>query len=195
MGEIKKQHMKRNLKLLFALVITSSLAFVACNKDDSSENTTTSTLRIKMTDAPNSFDSVNIDIQEVRVKLSDDSASLDSTSTDSTGGGWRSMETNAGLYNLLDFQNGLDTVIATAPLPTQTVRQLRLILGPGSYVVVGGVTYPLTIPSGAESGLKINLNKDLNATIETILIDFDAAASIHLQGNGEYKLRPVITVR
>lgn len=177
--------MKRNLKLFFGLVITSAIGFVSCSKDETSNNSGQSTLQVRLTDAPAVYDSVNIDVQEVRVKMSEDSADS----------GWLAMETNVGIYNLLDFQNGVDTVIATLPVPTQTVKQLRLVLGPNNYVVVSGVTYPLTIPSGSESGLKINLNKSLNASLETIVVDFDAAASIHLQGNGEYKLRPVLIIR
>lgn len=61
-------------------------------------------------------------------------------------------------------------------------------------VEVGGVNYPLTVPSGAESGLKIKLNKSVNMPQETVVIDFDALLSIK-QENGSYKLRPVIVVK
>ncbi len=57
-----------------------------------------------------------------------------------------------------------------------------------------GVSKPLTIPSGSESGLKIKVNKELNATLNTLIIDFDAALSINKEADG-YKLRPVLKVK
>ena len=67
-------------------------------------------------------------------------------------------------------------------------------MGSDNTVVVGGVSYPLTIPSGSESGLKIKVSKKLNATLETLVIDFDAALSINLEPGG-YKLRPVLRIK
>ena len=57
-----------------------------------------------------------------------------------------------------------------------------------------GKTYPLTIPSGASSGLKIKINKRLDASIENLLIDFDALLSVKEESDG-YKLRPVIKLK
>jgi hypothetical protein len=67
-------------------------------------------------------------------------------------------------------------------------------VGTNNTVQVDGIDYPLTIPSGAESGLKIKLNKNLQATFETLIIDFDAALSISQEADG-YKLRPVIKLK
>ncbi|MBK6635274.1 MAG: DUF4382 domain-containing protein [Chitinophagaceae bacterium] len=58
-----------------------------------------------------------------------------------------------------------------------------------------GIVYPLTIPSGSESGLKIKISRTLQATLETIIIDFDAALSVKKEGTGDYKLRPVLKIR
>jgi hypothetical protein len=113
---------------------------------------------------------------------------------DSTDNGWIDLNTNAGIYNLLQLQNGVDTLLATGTLQAGTVKEVRFILGTQNRVVASGISYPLTIPSGSESGLKLKVNKNLNATIETLLIDFDAALSIRLEANG-YKLRPVLKVK
>ncbi|HEV8079174.1 MAG TPA: DUF4382 domain-containing protein [Chitinophagaceae bacterium] len=91
-------------------------------------------------------------------------------------------------------QNGVDTLLATGTVPTGMVKEIRLILGSNNTVVVGGVSYPLTIPSGSESGLKIKVNKELSATLETLIVDFDAALSINLE-SGSYKLRPVLRIK
>jgi hypothetical protein len=173
--------MKKNLFIISAF-ITASLIFQSCSKDEVS--TGTSTLHLRLTDAPTALDSVFVDIEEVRVKMQNDS----------TDNGWVTLTTNSGIYNLLELQNGVDTLLGTATLPTGTVREVRFILGSDNRVVANGTSYPLTIPSGAESGLKIKVNKNLNATIETLLIDFDAALSVKQEAGG-YKLRPVLKVK
>ncbi len=179
----KKKSMNFKIPTLIAL-ITATTFFVACNKDE----TGNSTLNVRLTDAPAAMDSVFVDIREVRVKMTSDSSN-------SNNDGWITLSTNAGIYNLLELQNGNDTLLGTASIPTGTVKQLRFILGNQNRVVVSDTSYPLTIPSGSESGLKINLSKDLRASLETLVIDFDAALSIRRENDGTYKLRPVLRVR
>lgn len=195
--------MKRTLQFISGLGLLAALTLGSCTKNEAGQDTIDpnntnnpgggtagkSNLQIRMTDAPADLDSVVIDIQQVRVLMA-----YDSTSTDT---GWIDLQTNAGLYDLLSFQNGIDTAVATGQIPTDTLKQIRFILGSNNYVVdTAGVTHPLTIPSGAESGLKVNLSRMMGATWNTVLIDFDAAASIRRQGNnGPYRLRPVLIVQ
>jgi hypothetical protein len=164
-------------KFALALAVVSSMVFVACNKESR-----TSTLRVKLTDAPGDWQEVNIDLKEVNVNFSDDST------------GWVSLQTKDTIYNLLGLQNGLDTLIAQGTFPTNTVKEIRLVLGNNNSIKVNGQVYPLTIPSGSTSGLKIKVNKKLNATLETVILDFDAGASVTEEQDG-FKLRPVITVK
>lgn len=154
-----------------------SLFFVACKKQNQ-----TSTLKLHMTDAPLSVDEVNINLTGVEVRFEDDSTK------------WLTMESKPGIYNLLGFQNGVDTLIAEGTYPLGNVREIRLIVGDGNTIKVDGQVYPLTIPSGSETGLKIKINKRLHETIETVLIDFDAALSVKQESDG-YKLRPVIKLK
>jgi len=183
----KFKHMKRKFNVIAALLITTSFVFFACSKENTDRNGTN--FKVLLTDNPALYDSVNIDIREVRVNFNDDSSG--------NNPGWINMSTNAGVYNLLTLQNGVDTLLATTnfPTPTQTLKQIRLILGPDNSVVVAGIRYPLTVPSGSQSGLKINLNKQLNARLDSVLIDFDAALSIHQTGNGTYMLKPVLKIK
>lgn len=164
------------LLLLAALVI----GIAACQKD--AENSTTD-LRIRLTDNPFNATEVNVDIREVKVNLHDDST------------GWVSLNTHAGIYNLLALQNGLDTLLAQGIIPTGTLKEIRFVLGDNNSIKIDTTVYPLTIPSGGESGLKIKLNKNLQATADSVLIDFDAALSIMQTGTGEYKLKPVLKIK
>lgn len=174
--------MKRTILILSAILFSASVAFISCSKDDTKG---TSTLHVRLTDAPIAYEEVNVDIREVRVKFSDDTLSS----------GWVTLTTYPGIYNLLAYQNGVDTLLGTGVFPTQVVKEIRFVLGPNNTIKDAGVVYPLTIPSGAESGLKLKINKALNATLETIIIDFDAALSVKKEGTGDYKLRPVLKIK
>ncbi|MFI5131256.1 MAG: DUF4382 domain-containing protein [Chitinophagales bacterium] len=156
------------------------VAFNACRKEN---NSGTTILNIRLTDNPFNATEVNVDIREVRVNMRDDST------------GWVSLNTNAAVYNLLGLQNGVDTLLATGIIPTGVLKEVRFVLGNDNSIVIDSTEYPLTIPSGSESGLKIKINKQLNATLDSLLIDFDAALSIMQTGTGEYKLKPVLKIK
>lgn len=164
-------------KIALAVSLTASIVFVACKKDSQ-----TSTVQVKMTDAPADYQEVNVDLKDVKVNFNGDST------------GWVSLQSKPGVYNLLGLQNGLDTLIGQGTFSANTLNEVRLILGDSNTVKVNGQTYPLTIPSGSESGLKIKVNRKLNASLETVVIDFNAGLSVTQEPDG-YKLRPVITVK
>lgn len=165
---------------MFSLVTAIALTFcISCKKESAGH----STLNVRLTDAPADYQEVNIELEKVYVKLSGDSVS------------WIELETAPGVYNLLSLRNGVDTLIATETLPGEVVKEIRLVLGSKNTIKVSGTLYPLVIPSGSESGLKIKMNKKLEKSIETVIIDFDAALSVHEEGTGDYKLRPVLKVK
>ncbi len=168
--------MKKSIFLLAAFAM--AMGFVACKKDADQ-----TTLRIRLTDGPGDYQQVNVDIREIRVKTSQDTAE------------WLSLQTNLGIYNLLDFQNGIDTLLAYGPVPAVTLKEVRFILGPNNSVMLDSVLYPLETPSAQQSGLKVKIDKDLAQDINTILLDFDAAESVKAQGNGTFKLHPVIRLK
>lgn len=153
--------------------------FEDLKKHNSGSSSQKATYNVRMTDAPGNFSAVYVDIKSVVIKTN--------------GGKEISLNTKAGIYNLLDFQNGKDTLLATAGLDSCTVSQIRLVLGNNNSVVVDSITYPLTVPSGSQSGLKLQVHQSLKAGVTyNILLDFDANQSIVLTGNGKYMLKPVI---
>lgn len=166
------------LRLIMPAAFVAVLA-IACEKDKDS----TTELRIRLTDAPFDASEVNVDIRQVRVNLQDDSS------------GWVNLDTRAGVYNLLDYQHGIDTLIAQSIVPTGRLKEVRFVLGSQNSIKIADKTYPLTIPSGSESGLKIKLNKQLNAQLDSLVIDFDAALSIFQEGTGNFKLKPVLKLK
>lgn len=174
--------MLKNVKYL-SVIALFALPFASCSDDDSKEEEMIgeSTYEVRLTDAPGDFTEVNIEIERIEVQNSSN--------------GWVNLDTRAGIYNLLDFSNGIDTTIASGKLPSGRINQIRFVLGNNNSVKVDGQTYALNIPSGSESGLKLLVDQTLLPDITySILIDFDAAKSIVLTGNNNYKLKPVLKV-
>ena len=162
----------------FALAIGLSgmmLFTSACDKEKEQAHMT-----VKMTDAPANYLAVNVDVIGVSIHTSNS--------------GWIDLPVQAGIYDLLQLQNNVTVVLTNnVVVPLGKVSQMRLKLGPNNTIITTTGTYPLTIPSGAESGLKINVNCDIvNNSNVVIVLDFDAGASVVENGAGDFSLKPVI---
>lgn len=156
-------------------------AMSSCHKDDG-----TGRMQVRIMDAPSpyAFDNIYLDVVGVEIHVTPEHGDA----------GWIQMQTGAGVYDMLTLVNGEDVLLADEEIPSGKVSQIRLILGPGNTIVVDGVSHPLTIPSGQESGLKININESIDEGEHlTLMLDFDAAHSINVQGHGNgYHLKPVL---
>lgn len=162
---------------LLVLLLTSW----SCKKADDTQNAQgKASVSMHLTDDPAAYDAVYIDIQQVEVTVEGSSAVT-------------LTPVRPGVYNLLSFRNGLDTLLLRADIPAGKISQMRLILGANNWVVVDGNRYDLNTPSAQESGLKLNLNETFAANGSYDLwIDFDAGKSINQTGNGKYMLKPVV---
>lgn len=161
------------------------LFLVSCSDDDDNFNDGrdgSAMMSIKMVDAPGDYDAVYVDVEDVKIKYSGDEAEI---SFDSI---------NAGIYDLLKLTAGNSvTLVNNDSIPDGRISQIRLILGEDNSVVIDGDTIPLATPSAQQSGLKIQVNEDLEAgATYNFTLDFDANQSIVEKGNGEYLLKPVI---
>ena len=168
------------MKTKFVAIILAFFAlFTGCDKETTPPVGQTTPVKVFMTDAPGNFQQVNVDIIGVEFK--------------NDNGNTMNLNVIPGVYNLLDFTNGLDTLIAFGDFPAGKLSQVRLILGQNNSVMVDNVIYPLETPSAQQSGLKINVHDILIAgVVYSLLLDFDANQSIVLTGNNNYQLKPVI---
>lgn len=171
------------------LVIAIVLMLGGCEKNDLGTGpgggSGSGTFVVRLTDAPAGFDAVNIVVDSIRVHFE----------SGDTVGGWYTISRIPAVYNVLAYANGRDTVIAGGPVPAGYYSQLRLYIGSGSEVVKNGVANPLEIPSGSQSGLKLNIQSTVVAGVRyELMLDFDASRSILVTGNGRYMLKPVIKV-
>jgi hypothetical protein len=167
--------MKKKLSLA-ALLFCSTLIYLSCKKD------TSVPVKFLLTDQPAAYDEVNVHIIGMKVKTSREEDK------------WIDIEVNPGVYDLLKLQNGVTTELAKGDLPDAVLKEVRFILGPNNSVKVNSVVYPLQAPSAEDAGLKVKIDKDLQQTLNTFTLDFDASLSVR-EENAGYKLHPVIKLK
>lgn len=197
----------RSLKWTFA--VGAAYALFACD----STNPGIGTLSVRMTDAPFPFDSVatvNAWIVRVdaRVTASDSAAVAANTDEGSkTSGGWTTIATPNQSYELLALRNGISTFLGDNELTAGTYSGFRLILDPSKSnvtlkngTVLDGANGKIVFPSGAQTGIKINLTSPVtivaNDTTQ-MLVDFDVGNSFVMRGNSIAQngllFKPVVT--
>lgn len=156
--------------------------------DDGSSNTPNGTLQVYLTDAPANYEAVWIDIQEVRIHVNEEG------DIDEDDEGWITISDDPMKVNLLELTNGELEALGETELEEGIYSQIRLILGDDNEIVKNGITHSLDTPSAQQSGLKLNVNTEIEGgRIYTLLLDFDASRSIVEAGNsGKYLLKPVI---
>lgn len=178
------------MKNSLIIIGVTSLALLAagCSKSSPTSSTASGTLQVNMVDSPGDFDAVNIVVDSVQAHI----ASSDSTS------GWVTLNNSQATYDLLQLTNGVNAVIGKAAVPAGQYSQIRLFLGSGSNVVVAGTSDPLTVPSGMQSGLKLNVDATIQSDMTYVLtLDFNVNQSITATGSassGKFLLNPVIRV-
>jgi hypothetical protein len=181
-----------------ALLITSFILY-SCQKEANGGNAATDInkphgVTIYLTDHQTPvFDSVFIDLQKLEVKLEDETL---------PNGGWINLSIRAGVYNILRFRNGLDTLFATGTLPNARVRKIRLTLGTQNSVMKEGIRSALRLHDNDREVIA-----DLSAASFEITsagqvlfwIDFDASRSIQVDNSGSgnnngYRLKSHIRI-
>ena len=174
------------MKRLLVIILMATAVLISCN-DDNNLNEGTGILSVSLTDAPGDYEAVLIDLQGLRINAAGDS--IDE-------GGWQDLALDTmGQIDLLMFTDGESILLTEEELPAGRMNQMRMILGSNNEIVVNGDTLELETPSAQQSGLKFNINADIEqGQTFDMTIDFDAEKSVIEKGNGTYSLKPVITV-
>jgi len=174
--------------LFFALAI--QIVLNSCQKENNNSQQLNSphAVKIYLTDHQTPvFDSVFIDLQRLDLKLEDDTLPND---------GWVNLVIRPGIYNILRFRNGLDTLFGTGNLPSARIKKLRLTLGSRNTAVLNGQSFPLRVKD-EDREVEVNIEPehyDISNGLVRLWIDFDAGNSIQVDnsgsGNGNgYRLR------
>ena len=140
---------------------------VSCSDSPSGISETKTLLKINLTDAPGEFEEVNITFSEVSALF---------------GNQWIIISNQSQTFDLLTLSNGRTALLGEAEVEAGRYQQIRLKIS-GGEVVTGGTSYPLTVPSGAQTGLKFGPAFTIEPGITyELIVDFDASRSIHATG-------------
>lgn len=170
-----------------AIMLTLSVILAGCDGTGTGTTGDTGTMEVQLHDAPTNYDEVNVFVESVEVNNTEEES------------GWEEISSPQQTYDLLKLTNGATEVLGSKELPTGTYEQIRLILNrDGHNVVVDGKEHSMFVPSGAQTGIKLNINAEIKPDITyTLLLDFDAARSIVERGNQQsgirYLLKPVVS--
>ena len=164
------------------IMSTAFLFFIGCEKETNSINDNTGdtgTLKIYLTDSPAEYDAVNITFSEISANINDQ---------------WLTVRGDTITVDLLQWNNGNSIILGEAELPAGHYTQIRLMIQKAE-IVVDGQIFPLTVPSGAQTGLKMGPEFTIVPGITyELVVDFDVARSIVVTGPRHdphsYKLKP-----
>lgn len=177
----------RNLFVIpIALMLSLSLIVVSCDDNSVGSEDKTGTMEVQMHDAPADYEEVNVYVESVRVNNADSDT------------GWVTINSPQQSYDLLKLSNGASVVLGSEELSTGTYNQIRLVLSRDDHsVVLDGTEHDMMVPSGSQTGIKLNINAEIKEDITyTLVLDFDAARSIVERPSGQsgssYLLKPVV---
>ena len=197
----------KHLSFCFAVIaVCASVLFIACSKSTSSGGGTTSgsgtqSISLFMTDGPGMYNHVYLDIKSISVLVdtSTNTRRHDGDDWDRFGARngkpdssfvWDSLGVKAGVYDLLQLRNGVDTLLATSNIAAGSVRLIRINLGTNNSVMKDSVTYPLQIPVGAPTYILVKLMgnewEHFAVNSSRLWIDFDIMRSIVFYNNTHY---------
>lgn len=114
---------------------------------------------------------------------------------DGEGGGWTTLSTSARDINLLALA-GTEAEIAAGEVPEGKIHQIRLVLAEeqNATLRLAGVEIAVDVPSGEQSGMKLNISPPVTITAEqevTFNVEIDGALE---RASTRAKLRPTAKV-
>ncbi|HKJ34329.1 MAG TPA: DUF4382 domain-containing protein [Balneolales bacterium] len=172
------------IRLFITILIAFGLFSLQACSNHSNDNGQAH-VQVHMTDSPANFDALIVNITRIEAH----------TSGAGANNGWHVISDTPVKVNIMNLTNGQTKLLANNQLKSDNYDAIRLVLGTGNKVVIGGQTHALKVPSGMQSGIKINTNMNLSGGQNTnILLEFNASASVVLTGNLTYILKPVIHV-
>ena len=203
--------MKTLRKPLFysLFIVAVALFFYACKKEASFSGANMpagkTKLSVFLTDGPLDFQQVLVDIQRIEVKVDtcrrhedddhdgpgndDDHDSLSSHCEI-----WDTLNIHPGIYDLLKFRNGTDTLLASGFILHGKIERIKITLGNKDSVMVDSVMHLLHLINN-QNFVYVNIHREHLDSISSnnfrLFLDFNLSRSIKII-NGEYWLKPVL---
>lgn len=207
MSEKKRINTPGTVLLVILMMATGATAFVACggggggatptapgspgaggganggSGTGTSSGNSTGTLQISMKDNPvENLQELQVYVSGLKVKPS--------------GGPVENLPMSGALYDLLDLTNGVTALLAEAEVQAGTYQFIEILLDQTmSYVKEIGSEDELPLQIASQ---KIKLNggpfEVCGGGETSVLFDFDAEKSLKQKGNGDYMLKPFLTI-
>ena len=157
------------------LILFSFILINGCKKDENGGGN----LIIKITDDPfpaNLVKEANVTISKIEIR----------EQNKGEGDPYITLVETPFSINLLELRNGLTAELPEFNVPIGVYDHIRLYISEASAKLKNGTTYNLTVPSGAQTGIKIFIKPSIQVqgglTAELIL-DFDVNKSFVALGN------------
>lgn len=199
------------LSLGSMVTIIAMLTFFACSKDDSLKNEDPvlpegkQQVKLFLTDGPDLFDKVLIDIKSIQVLVDtcdksrgDDDHGHHDNDDDIKCANWQTLSITPGVYDLLTLRNGADTLLANGVIPAGKIKRIKIELGTNNSLVKDSVNYPLSLFPGTEATIVLKLKgsewDEYLPGRNQLWLDFDVARSVIRVRDGKFYLLPVIRI-
>jgi hypothetical protein len=171
----------KKLRSIILISLMIVFAELGCNRIGpvSGPDENTARLTVLITDAAADYDSVLIHFTHV-------SAHKDSE--------WISIQTEPKTVDLLKWSNGKTLQLGSAQVPSGHYTQIRILIDSARIGYKGNV-YPMDVPSGARTGLKLGPGFTISAGADyEVVIDFNVCKSVVSTGPPgnpkRFKLKP-----
>jgi hypothetical protein len=184
----------------------------------------TGTLKLHVTDKPFPFDLIEsavVTLTRVEVRKADpaneeleesnDSAQSEPVTEDDEASAAEETfitvfeDAEGKPFDLVDLRNGRTDLLAVAELPAGKYTQLRLIVSGGEVTLTDGRVFPLKVPSGEQSGIKLRFTFEVVDEEETsLLLDVDLSRAFtpipggkiqHAGDIRQFHFKPSLAVR
>ncbi len=96
--------------------------------------------------------------------------------------------------NILDISKSNPVVLSDVSVPSGDFEQLRLVIKNNATIVVDDVSYDIKIPSGEQSGVKLDGNFSIRGKFFRLDLDFIPEESVIYNKGQGYILKPVIKI-
>lgn len=96
--------------------------------------------------------------------------------------------------NIIEISKSNPVVLSNVSVPSGTYTQIRLVIKNDSTIVVDGEEFSIKIPSGEQSGIKLNGEFNINGKFFRLDLDFKAEESVIFNKGQGYKMKPVIKI-